>query len=300
MKFVSFFIVSACFINLAAQDNYLLVTKVKDKKHLPSIHSKFSKLELKMLYSYNDKSKFYTIYSGPYQTIASARVAQRRLKPYFKHTRISSRKTLNKRAKRESQKKPQTQERQTKVEITSKKKSGFYVGLAAGYASAPSSHIISSGSVLIDEPKNEGLTLSASAGYNFKSGFSLGLGYMNFDANDIEFDNLYTELNYRFEAYNSFVPYFGLLAGYSSLTWSVSPIPSPQAVSNNDSDSPFGGTQAGMLYRVVDGVSLLGVYQCLFMEHTTNVNTSTQTSQNLSQLQHNTLHSLQIGINYNF
>jgi len=283
MKFVSFIIVSACFLNLYSQDKYVLVTKIQDKKYLPQIYSNFSHLKVKMLYSYNDRSKFYTIYSGPYKTINSARVAQRRLKPYFKHARISSRNTISTRSKPES-----------------KKKSGFYIGLSTGYASAPSSHNISSGSVLITKPKTQGVAISASAGYNFQNGFSFGLGYMNFDTEDIAFNNLYTQLNYRFESHGSFVPYFGLLGGYSSLTWNVSPIPSPRAASNSNSDSLFGGTQAGMLYRVVDGFSLFGVYQCLFMGHTTNINTSTQTSQNLSQLQHNTLHSLQLGIKYNF
>lgn len=286
MKFVSFFILFFCSYTLYAQSTYVIVTKVQKKEQLGEIYSRFSKLNLKMLYSYN--KNYYTIYSGPYKTASSAKRALRRLHPYFKHAKISRRHSIGKK-----------QESDKKVAL-SQKNSGFYLGLAMGYASAPSSHIIEEGSVLINEPNNAGMTLGASAGYNFESGFALGLGYMNFDATDIEFDNLYTELNYRFEEHDSFVPYFGALVGYSSLTWNVSPIPSPQKVSNNNSDSFFWGTQAGILYKISDSVSLTSVYQCVFMGHTTNINTSTQTVRNVSALEHNTLHSLQLGINYNF
>jgi hypothetical protein len=298
MLAMKFIIILLFALNLYAQTTYIIVTKVSNKEQLAEVYSKFTSLNLKMLYK--QSAGKYTIYSGPYKTSKDTKSALRRLKRYFTHARISqaSEKTREKPVDKPLQESPEvTLDTQKKEE---KKDSGFYIGLATGYASAPSSHIIESGSVTIQAPNTSGIALSAMGGYNFQSGFSLGLGYMSFDAKDIVFENLYMDLNYRFKEFDTFVPYFGVLAGYSSLIWNTSPIPSPQANSNNNSDSFFGGSQVGILYKGLPYISLFGVYQCMFMQHTTNINSSTSTVSNTSTLQHNTLHSLQFGINYNF
>ena len=146
-------------------------------------------------------------------------------------------------------------------------------------------------------PENIGVSYSLEGGYNFESGFSFSLAYMKFDANDLLLDNLSGIVNYRFNAFGDYVPYFGALAGYSSLTWNANLLTS-NSDSASSSDSPFVGSQAGIKYKGFESISLLLGYQCIFMNHTTNI--QDDDNQIVSKLQHETLHSIQMGIQYNF
>jgi len=294
MKFITFFILifllSPSFLNAAS--NYIGVAQTTSKNQLRIINSRFKSMGLKMLYKTSGKKYF--IYSGPYKTSNSITYAIKKIKRYFPNAKI-----LNYKAKQiPSVKAPVVIKTETKYEqVKQKNKSGFYIGTAFGYSSAPSTHTISQGSVTIQEPNNSGINYMIDGGYNFENGFSFGLAYMKFDASDLVFDNMYGIVNYRFANNNNFTPYFGVLAGFSSLKWSVDPILNASETSNNDSTSLIGGTQAGVIYNGIEDISLLLGYKCIIMGHTTNIEVDTD---NISKLQHKALHTLQLEIQYNF
>jgi len=270
MKFITIllltFFMSKTLLN--AKDIYIQVTSTASKGKLRAINNKFKKMNLKMIYK--TSATKYFIYSGPYEDMDSGSFALQKIKHYFPHARIKSHK------------------------VKQAKDSGLYLNIAVGFSSAPSTHIVSEGCVIIDEPKNKGVSYNIDGGYTFENGFSMGVGYLRFDATDLLFDNLYGSINYRFNDYNNFIPYIGALGGYSSLKWFTDPI-SNKVEGNNDSSSLIFGTQTGLVYRLNSFVAIYVGYQCLFMNHITNI---TVDSKNRSQLKHNTLHTVQIGLHF--
>jgi len=270
MKFITIFLLTF-FISITllnAKDTYIQVTSTASKGKLRAIHSKFRKMNLKMIYK--TTATKYFIYSGPYQDTDSSAFALQKIKRYFPQARIQASK------------------------IKKVKDSGLYLNIALGFSSAPSTHIVSKGCVIIDEPKNKGVSYNIDGGYTFENGFSIGVGYLRFDATDLLFDNVYGSINYRFNDYNNFIPYIGALGGYSSLKWFTDPIDNP-VEGNNDSSSLLFGTQTGLVYRLTSIVSVYAGYQCLFMNHITNITVDTK---NRSQLKHNTLHTIQMGLHF--
>lgn len=276
---------------LYASYNYVIVTKAKNKRQLSSIKHKLDRLGLNTLYKKQRNN--YIVYSGPYRRESLSKVLSR-VDNYFPYARVSTIKVNRKTRKKISNQHVQNSN------IVKNVDNGFLLGLSTGYSYAPTTHSIKSGTVIIDEPKNSGLSYILNGGYHFKNDFTLSLNYMYFDASDIEFSNIYASVDYRLKSYDNITPYFGLLSGYSNLVWNKNPVTTVNTVSQNKSDSYFLGTQAGVMYNLSKPVSYFIKYQCIFMEHTTNIDTSTATTTNLSKLQHTTLHSLNLGIQYNF
>ena len=292
--FVLFFLLFPSFLNATA--NYVQVTQTTKKSQLRIIKSKLSKMGLKMVFKKSGSR--YLVYSGPYKSLKSASYAVKRMKRYFPYAKVMAkkRKKLKPTEKERPAENKQTSTRKTLKPIETKKINGFFTAIALGYSTSPSNHTIENGTIDIIVPNNKGISFTLEGGYNFESGFTSSLSYMKFDAGDLVFDNIYTTINYRFSAIGHFVPYFGVLAGYSSLVWNVDPIANPAAGSSNDSESFFAGSQTGIMYNGFDTVSLFFGYQCMFMGHTTNIQEGT----NSSKLQHDALHSIQMGVQYNF
>ncbi|QSZ40609.1 hypothetical protein GJV85_00235 [Sulfurimonas aquatica] len=298
---MKFFVVFILFLSLLfSADNYILVTKATKKAHLNSIYSKLKRVGEKMLYIKNSRS--YIIYTGPYGNALSSKKALSRIRYYFPHAKISMRKQEQKSdvLQQKVKNKKTDSENSSQLFYTNNHKSGSFIKFGTGFSSAVSTHSIESGTVKINEPNSNGISYTLGAGYNFKNGFFISTNYMHLNTDDIAFDNIYASLNYKFENIKKFTPYFGLMSGYSRLGWSVGPIDSVDPVSNNNSDSLFFGTLAGVLYESTENFSYFINYDCLFMQHTTNIDNSTATSINISSLKHNTLHSLKLGIQYNF
>jgi len=256
---------------LSAKDIYIEVTSVKTKQKLRVVNNRFHNIKLPMIYK-NFHKKYY-IYSGPYKEEQQSLVALKKIKHYFPKARIKK-------------------EKKSKTDI---KESGVYLNIAVGFSSAPSTNELEEGSVIIQKPQSTGVSYNISTGYSFENGLSIGIGYLRFNATDLLFNNMYGELNYQFNDYDSFIPYIGILGGYSSLTWFTDPIDNPDKDANNDSSSFIVGTQTGLMYKITDIFSLYFGYQCLFMNHVTNI---TLDSSNSSKLEHNTLHTVQIGLHF--
>lgn len=268
----------------SAAYTYIKVTKTQNTKKLQSIRSNLQKMGQQS--TYRTTKQAYIIYSGPYKNTRSAKYALQKIKRYFPYAKIVKTKvkpTTKKTKKRVMQRALKTSYKQDQ--------NGFFVGAALGYSNAALSK---TGNVEIYAPQESGISYDLQGGYRFKNSIFVALGYLRSDESDIVFDNLYTSVNYKFGPYGDFSPYFGLLAGYSKLTWNKNPLDNTSA--SNSSDSFFGGTQIGAIYKGLKVISLYANYQCLFMNHTTVVKTTTATS----NLEHKTLHNIQLGVRYNF
>lgn len=261
---------------LNAKNIYIQVTTTKSKSKLSNIVQNFKAIGIKTVYK-KTRTR-YLIYSGPYQKLDSALYALKKIQKHYPKAEIKGKAKLS----------------------NPERDRGTYFNLSLGFSHAPSTQ--TTGCVVINEPKNSGISYNVNGGYVFKSNFAFEIGYLRFDATDLLFDNLYGAINYRFNDYklgvnNDYVAYIGFIAGYSSLKWFHSPIPPPpdEDSSHNNSTSYLFGTKTGLIYNMFDTFSMFVGYQCLFLGHTTNL---TDTDGRTSKLEHNTIHTLQLGIEF--
>jgi len=284
MRFVVVFFLLFNIATVAKALNvYVKVVDTQRQEKVKLARYRLYKMQLHSFY--RTTSYGYAVYSGPYKNNTDAYIALQRVQKYYRHAKIIQPKVAKKRAGSSYKSSFAT------------RKIPLHISVGMSYASAPSTHTIISGTVQVKEPKNSGYSYTIEGEYDLSESFSAGLGYMRFDADDLLFDNFYAKLRYKFATFDKYTPYFSLLAGNSSLTWSVDPIANPTSDSNNDSTSLFLGTEVGLLYHFDTKVSFYSEYQCIFMGHTTNILVDTQ---NRSKLQHNILHTVQMGLQYNF
>ncbi len=279
-------------MQLYAKLVYVNVTNVKSKKQLSYPYRKLKSMGFKM--SYKRKSYGYAVYTGPYNSQASLDRAYKKIKRRFRYARVV---VYDLGKKQESQLQPQQKQKVLQPCAKEKKDTGFIAGLSVGYGDAPSSHVLVSGSVIVSDPKSSGVDYSLFGGYDFANGVSLLVNYMYLNTKDLEFSNYYGSLHYRFEHLGPFIPYVGASLGYSSLKWNTSPIANASPSSNNNSADIMYGTQIGLLYELFQNISLKVDYNYLFLHHTTNI---TQGTTGSSKLQHNTLNTILIGLQYSF
>lgn len=270
----------------SAEYTYIKVTKTKSINQL-----KYIKLNLKKMgqsTTHRTTETNYILYSGPYKNTQNAQYALNKIKRYFPYALIVKTKTKPKpKLKTKSKNKIK---KQNQINYINQKNS-FFISGSFGYAGAS---LTQTGNVDIYVPKESGMSYDLHGGYNFKNNVFLTIGYLRTDSSEIVFDNFYGSTNYKFGPYGDYSPYFGLLAGYSKLTWNKNPLDNTNA--NNSSGSFFGGTQIGAIYKGFEKLSLFINYQCLFLNHTTTVNTLSDSS----ELKHRTLRNIQIGVQYSF
>lgn len=257
---------------------YIKVTKTKNINQLNSIKSNLKRLG--QTSTHRTTKTGYVIYSGPYKNSTSAKYTLKKIKRFFPYATIVKTKT-----------KPTTKKViKRKTTKTPKQKQKFFVGGALGYSKSVLTY--TGGTKLDYPPKETGISYDLHLGYNFKKDMFITLGYLRTDTSDIVFDNFYSSLNYKFVKFDNLSPYFGLLAGYSKLTWNKAPIANATSKSSV-SDSFFGGTQVGVIYDGYESFSLYANYQCLFVNHSTAINVS-------DKLEHKTLNNIQLGVQYSF
>jgi hypothetical protein len=283
LPFVLFLFLISSNVLYSATSHYVKVTSVKSKNQLKKTKRALNSLGLSMIYK-RIKGGYY-VYSGPYKTQKYAKYATKKIKRYFPYAKLL---------------KPKVQQEKTITQLKVKKKKEnkrLFVGFSLGYSLAPPTHNIEEGTVKIIEPKNSGLSYDIDGGYVLDNNFVIGMGYLSFDADDIKFSNIYGMLEYRCKEYKDITPFLGLLGGYSTLAWSTDPIENPTQESNNDSASPFMATKAGIIYSGLKNIDVTFGYKCMFMSHATNIELD---SSNKSRLEHKTLHSIELGIQYKF
>ena len=258
--------------NLMAFSGYVNVTNVKTKKELSYPYNRLKSMGYKMFYE--KKSFGYAVYVGPFKSQKSLQHNYGRIKNSFTYAKMIP------------------------DESTSKKYSdssaGLLFGLGLGYASSPAT---TDGTVTFNEQKSSGLNYLLYTGYNFENYFTLLFNYMNLTTSDLEFSNIYTSLNYRITAFESFVPYIGLSVGYSSLKWNTNPIEQSTPSSDNDSANIMYGAQLGFNYMLSKSFSIKVESSYLLLNHATTI---TQDTENTLKLEHKNMISILTALQYNF
>ncbi len=293
MKFASFFVfvLVLFFPTIAsAEYKYIKVTSTPYQEKLWLIKAVLNEMGLRMTFS--NTKKTHIVHSGPYKTYASAEYALNKIQRYFPSARIMGpvktyeppvvvrkpRKVVKRRAVKESS-------------IID----DMYMSASLGYGYTPSTYIVNNGSDTAEMPSNSSLSYGLELGYKFNRDYRMALSYLNANATDVSFSNIYMSGNYLFESFSNMTPYIGLILGYSQLKWNTSPMPSSE-FTNSSSSSMLTGTQIGLLYPFSKQISVYTAYQFVLMNHVTYL----PPPSSKSELQHNSLHNLQIGLQYNF
>ena len=263
----------------ASSSYYVKVAQTKSAKELKRIKYKLNRIGVSTFHKTSRTA--YTVYSGPYRDTVSANRALKKVKRRYKRASVFS--IQNKKNKK-------------KAKAKSFNKNKMFVGGAIGYSSVPLTH---RGNIEIYLPNDTGLSYNLHTGYNLNSRMFLTADYMLSDAKDVVFNNLSVSANYKFGPYARVSPYFGLVAGYSQITWNRNPIDNSTEKGSNVTGSYLVGTQIGAIYNSSKAISLFMNYQCLFMAHNTNINTA-DVPPEATTLKHKDLTNLQFGVRYSF
>lgn len=268
------------FVSSLDAKSYIKLTTTTSKYEALSLRKKLHNLGYQVILK-RIMDKRYSIYLGPFEKESRAKSALKRLKIYFPKSFLWIPKQTT-----------------TKVRVKEQtKKKIFALNMNIGYSSFPSTHIIQEGSVVITQPKTDGLSQSLGLHYFWTEQTIVGFSLMRMSSSDLLFTNLYISLDYQFQKLvQNYFPYFGILGGYSLLKWNIDPIENSET-SNNDSQSLFYGTHVGIKHTLSSNWDIIFDYQCIFMKHTTNLQID---ANNRSKLQHNISHTFSLGFVYNF
>ncbi|XPV67833.1 MAG: outer membrane beta-barrel protein [Halarcobacter sp.] len=169
-----------------------------------------------------------------------------------------------------------------------------YVGVSLGYSNLHMSKDDKVGSVaLIENIDSSSKNILLETGFEYNKNLEFSLNYQRVDNDDVNLDNVYVSLKYKFPQ-DKFTPYVAANLGYSQLSWQTRPV----ATINNDtsSGSYLVGTTLGLLYPLTTKVSLNLNYQVNMLDHETSV----ESLPNRSILNHDLLQSFNVGIRYTF
>jgi len=171
----------------------------------------------------------------------------------------------------------------------------FFVYVGGGTATADVKDAINSGVTLMPKMLGTDSTIGeVGIGYRyteniFVTGFAQAV-YLD----EIDILNFDASINYRFSDL-PIMPYVGLVAGYSQLTWKDVPVDTTgkQVETKLDADHSTFGLQAGAEFEMTDNFTLFGKYQVMTHDHLMEIfDTST--------IEHINIQSLQGGIRYEF
>ena len=171
----------------------------------------------------------------------------------------------------------------------------FFVYVSGGTATADVKDAITSGVTLMPKVLGTDSTIGeVGIGYRyteniFVTGFAQAV-YLD----EIDILNFDASINYRFSDL-PIMPYVGLVAGYSQLTWKDVPVDTTgkQVETKLDADHSTFGLQAGAEFEMTDNFTLFGKYQVMTHDHLMEIfDTST--------IEHVNIQSLQGGVRYEF
>lgn len=171
----------------------------------------------------------------------------------------------------------------------------FYAGVAFGQASFDTSLDTQSGSVdLLFEPDDDGDVYGLELGYQFDPDWFVGIEYSRIDADEVEIDNVYASLNYRWPLGSAGAVYVGALAGASTLDWQDAPIDTVNRERENE--EPLIGAQAGFSYDLGKRWRVAARYQFLYIEHDTLL----EPSSGRAKFNHEEFHQVTLAIQLRF
>jgi len=181
------------------------------------------------------------------------------------------------------------------VEVVPVVEENFFIYGAGGASAADVKDSITQGVILMPKVLGEDGTIGeVGIGYRyteniFVTGFAQAV-YLD----EIDILNFDASINYRFSDL-PIMPYVGLVAGYSQLTWKDVPVDTTgkQVETKLDADHSTFGLQAGAEFEMTDNFTLFGKYQVMTHDHLMEIfDTST--------IEHVNIQSLQGGVRYEF
>lgn len=278
MRFTKFILLISLVVPVfLSASSYIKVTTTKSTKKLKMIKAKMKTMELRP--GHKKTKTHYVIYSGPYENIQIANRDMKKISKYFPSAELIN-----------TNKNQSQDDKNKKIE----QKNNFHVGISVGYSTAAST--LSGDETKIEtKPETAGLSYLVNGGYTFDNGIDWSLAYMLASTGDLSYTNIYTSLNYQFDNFDNFVPYVGLIVGYSSLTWDISPTTNPE---RPDSTSAMYGLQAGFSYPLSDSMFLTSSYLASMMDHKANILDDSDAT--VASIEHGLMHTVLFGVEFQF
>lgn len=269
MLFVLLLVPSA----LLSADIFVRIASTKSKNNVMNAKARLQRLNIKILYK-KDKD-IYTLYSGPYKSEIAAMHDIEKMKRYFPHAATVMIGSV----------KEETQELDDTIH-----KKGFNVALSVGNNTNTPSY---SGNTTVKLPNNSGLSYSLHGGYLFDNGLALNFTYSHLDTSDISVDNIFSTAAYQYNNTTHIVPFIGLIAGMSTLTWNTSPL-TTETLTITGSSSSLYGFQAGIIYDGFSAVDIFADIEQIFVNHALDIDNSGEA------IKHTSIQNIEFGIRYFF
>jgi len=169
----------------------------------------------------------------------------------------------------------------------------IFIGVGIGYNNL-NAH--KSGTANLDKSiDSNGYNYAIEVGYEVLDCLDITLNYQKILNDSVSLNNYYIGTNYRFIDNKNYTPYIGVNIGQSELTWEKKPINTSQ--NDFSSSSYFIGATMGIIYPIVEKISLNINYQTQYMNNHT---TSIETLAGNSELTHKFSHNLNVGVRYSF
>ena len=171
----------------------------------------------------------------------------------------------------------------------------FFVYVGGGTATTDVQDAISKGVTLMPKVLGTDATIGEiGIGYRYTENIFVTGFVQAVYLDEVDILNFDASINYRFSDL-PIMPYIGLVAGYSQLTWQDVPVDTTgkQVETKLDSDHESFGAQVGAEFEMNENFTLFGKYQ--FMTHTHLMDIFEE-----STIEHTNVQSLQGGIRYEF
>lgn len=143
-----------------------------------------------------------------------------------------------------------------------------------------------------DALKEEASIFELGAGYRYSENIFATIAAQRAMLEMLNIDNYYASINYRFSDM-ALKPFIGGLVGYSKLEWDKAPATSHKNYEST-SDGLVYGVQAGVEFELTEDFTLLGKYQYLVLDHTTEI------YNDIYNIKHDALQNILVGVRYEF
>jgi len=303
-----FITISILLSSLSANEIYAKLGTVKEYSKLHKVKAKLNNLGYKIFIT---KGKnLYMVYSGPFANKKEAytalnlikqRVASSAILVVFPKKKVlipKQKKAITDEVIKKDKQipKPKTKEPKQKEVVKSKaNNNNFFIGIVVGSSTLNIEEKTTGDYFPLDvELENNGLSYGLELGYNINKNIFMTLNYQNAILENINFDNVFTTLNYKFEDIYTIYPYVGVVAGISIMQWDNYPIDSKETIGS--AYSGLGGVQMGVSIPIIYDFEIYLLYKYLIMQHKTNISTSTATK----ELKYNSEQNFNVGIKFSF
>lgn len=142
-------------------------------------------------------------------------------------------------------------------------------------------------------PRDAGNSYGVGVGYYLTEYLFTTINYQRTELKDIHFDNLFMTFNYQLNK-ELFSPYFGVVAGYDTMSWDNFPITT--TISQPSSSGFAGGFQIGGDTPIARGLKFYIFYRYLWINNKTII----KISPDEKEITHNSEQNLNLGLKFTF